>query len=91
MLQTATPDLEVREYFSAAVLRAAKIPYRGMAREGSRVVFLFRNEDGRASDILDKHTNGKLRLPTLAVTTALQATKSEMFSYRQNTGMEAGR
>jgi hypothetical protein len=57
-----------------------------MRFEAGKVVFLFEDEDGKASDTLSRHRNGALKLATLSLVSAINLVKSEMFDYRRNRG-----
>jgi len=80
--------LEIGEYLQASILRAAKVPFEGMRFAGGRVLFQFDDEDGRASETLREHLNGKLRLPTSEVANSVGTVKNEMFSFRRMEGAE---
>ena len=81
--------LQVEEYLQAASLRAAKIPYLGCApNENGRIVFSFADGDGRASEILQKHLNGRLRLSSFDLAASVDLIKNELFSARRARGLD---
>ena len=86
---TAAPQiLEVEEYLQAASLRAAKVPYLGCSpNEKGRIVFSFADGDGKASDTLQKHLNGRLRVSSFDLAASVDLIKNELFAARRAGGL----
>lgn len=80
--------LEIREYLLASTLRAAKVPLKETRLDPDhRITFVFDDSDSRASEVLSKHNQGKLRVSTLDLIQAVLLTKQDLFSTRRRGGL----
>lgn len=80
--------ITVHEFFEAAALRAARIPFIESRLVSGRVVFDFADDGGRATEALKEHRSGTLTLPTISYAESLAATKTEIFAARRAGGLE---
>lgn len=73
--------LEIDEYCEVAALKASGCELVE-CRPGRRVVFVFSDDDGKASQTSRQHVNGKLLVSSLVYGNALTWTRNKIFSMR---------
>ena len=74
------------EYNLAATLKASGVRYVG-AEPGHRVVLLFDDGDGRASQIADRHVNGGVEVNSATLAASLSFIKDTIFATRREAGL----
>lgn len=80
--------LRVMEYVSAATMKAMDCRFLGTEPAGSRVVFLFGDEDGMASKILAQHQNGGCEINSARLSAELAFIRTQMFASKDRPQFE---
>lgn len=88
MAKTETCILQTADIDAAATLRASGVELLGLRDERGKIIFSFNDTGGKASQVLERHRTGALKIPSLILFAALSSVKDDLFSYRRSSGLD---
>jgi hypothetical protein len=82
--QSQSKEITLSEMYTAAVLRALRVPFLGTSRAGNgRVVFRFDDTGGRASDLVRRHRDSGIEANSRDLCDAITWSKNLVFEVRR--------